>query len=86
MMTSTYLIDKINGIKDKIIERLEVLEDRVKALENSNKVMKLMIAYNMVTNTIIALLLWQLVTLLSTAHGGNVVQGVQQGQQIAVVK
>lgn len=64
----------------------EVLE-KIRNLEISQRLLKMIVIYNAITNTVIALLLWQLINVISVAfgHGANQQQGVLQGQQIAVV-
>ena len=83
-------IRDILDLKEEMIEKFRILDEKIKKLEASQKLLKIIVLYNAITNTVIALLLWQLVNILSAVHGNTshtvAQQGVQQGQQIAVVK
>ena len=74
-----YLMDKLRDLKEDV-------EERLKALEGSTKLLKAIVIYNALTNTVIAFLLWQLVSLMA-GHAHTVAQGAQAAanQQIAVI-
>ena len=76
-------------LEDKIVEKVRAIEERLRNLELSHRTLKLMVVYNMITNSLIVFLLWQIMTILASTHAGahtSVGAVQQQGQQIAVVK
>ena len=85
--SSFLVLEKIRDVEDSLKEKLRVLEEKVRELESSTRLMKIIVVYNAITNTAIAVLLWQLVSLLAAHHSGGAAQVAAAGtQQIAIVK
>jgi len=80
--SSFLVLEKIRDVEDSLKEKLRVLEEKVRELESSTRLMKIIVVYNAATNTLIAFLLWQLTALLAAHHGG----GAAAAQNVAVVK
>ncbi len=83
------VLEKLRDVEDGIKEKIRTLEDRIKALEGSQRVLKILLVYNAITNTAIVLLLWHVATLLASAHGGGAASAAVAShaaqQQIAVI-